>query len=548
MVIALRGFEDLDPDLVQQNQDEVTARIKEDNPTLYLKQGPFFGMLVYYHSLLSTRDQQNLVDYLNARSLSVMNADPVSALPELVDEAASNYRVSRLIGTRATGQVKIVVSDNISVVIGTGAEFQAAGKLYLTEQVFSAKLEPEQILDSGDRLLTEQDDGNWAFTIDVFASNPGEAYRLKKDTVIVPLIPPNRYVTSVAASDFVDGDATQSNEELLSRLQPGMAAQTVGNRVNNLALLTGDPAFERIIGMSIVGLGDAELTRDRPTIFPIKLGGRSDWYVRTREEAMQVGTSKTAVLIEKLLDGTGIWQMTFDREESAGIYEIISIRPPNTEATGGYEVVADVRSIDQTGDGFMPDLPTAEHAAYSAYQTITIQFHDDQTVVTDLELLSTATYECARHGLPQIAEIQAKLNDYDVRYTGADCLIKAPIPCFVSINLTIVKQSGTDDPDTASIQDAIVQEINRIGFTGRLYASQIHDVVHGYLSGAMGVSGLDLIGRLRYPNGTTKYLSAKDSLRIVAEEERMVSSRTVQFFATAADILVAVETSVPLNI
>ena len=240
--------------------------------------------------------------------------------------------------------------------------------------------------------------------------------------------------------------------------------------------------------------------------------------------------------------------MTFDREESAGVYEIDAIRPHGSTDDGGFEITEIVRSVDVTGDGFKPDVPTAEHAAFSSYQTITIRFHDDQTVVTDLTLLDIGTYECDRILMPLIAEAQAKLNLYGTRYTGADCLVKAPVPCFVTLHITITKPSGTADPDTSSITAALVREINQIGFTGRLYASQIHDIIHGYLEPAMGVSALDLHGRLLYPDGAFRNVRGADALRIVADEARMVSPRTVQFFATAADIAIIVETSVPLNL
>lgn len=548
MSIPFRSFAELDPADVQQHIDEIIARVREDNESLYLKQGPLFGVLGYYHALLATRTDAQLKDYLDARSLQTMIDNPASALPELVDEAASNFRISRKLGTAAIGTVTILVSDDISVVIGAETEFIAEGKSYFTEQVYTAKLEEEQVVSSGDRLLTQQADGNWAFTIEVVAERTGVEYEIKKDTIITPTTLPNNYVASYAASDFVGGLSDQTNEELLARCESGASAKTIGNRVNNLAMLLEVTAFSRIIGMNIIGLGNAELTRDRPTIFPVKLGGRTDWYVRTQEECLNETLSFEASLIEKQSDGTGIWQATFNREDSAGAFEIVEIKPYDSEDFGGFEVLETVRSVDVTGDGFKPDVPSGEHAAFSSYQTLTVRFHDDQTVVTDLDLLATAQYIGVRRRMPLIAEIQEHVNQYDVRYTGADCLVKAPIPCFVTIHLTISKQSGTSDPDTSSIKSALVRTINQIGFTGRLYASQLHDAVHGYLEASMGVSALDLRGRLLYPDGAFRYISGADALVIEPDEERMVSPRTVQFFASEADISIVVEANVPLNL
>ncbi len=326
-----------------------------------------------------------------------------------------------------------------------------------------------------------------------------------------------------------------------------MAAKTIGGPINNLALLLAQPEFERITQLSCIGLGNAELTRDRPTIFPIKLGGRSDWYVRTQEAVVYEAVAMTATLIEQRVDGTGVWQMTFEREASAGVFEIAKIRPAGNEDVGGFEILEDVRGIDTSGDGFIPDVTSAEHAAYSAYQTITIRFHDDQTDAGALTLGATADYDCERRLVPLIAEIQAFVNRYGVHDLGADCLVKAPVPCFVSLHITIAKQSGTADPDTDSMKNALVRLINGIGYVGRLYASQVSDVIHGYLDGNTGVSALDLHGRLRYPDGSLEYLRNRIVLTVPAAEERMVSPRTVQFFATVDDIAITVETDVPLN-
>ena len=169
MPVELRSLNDLNADDVVQNLAETVARVQEDNPTLDLRQGVFFSLLGYYHAVLAAQRQQNINDYLNARSLRVMEADPTLADTDLVDDVLSNFRVTRKPGEKARGEVTVVVNDDIPVVIGAGAVFEGRGQRFVTESVFTASVEDEILGGTGDRLLTPTADGNWAFTIDVVA-------------------------------------------------------------------------------------------------------------------------------------------------------------------------------------------------------------------------------------------------------------------------------------------------------------------------------------------------------------------------------------------
>jgi len=548
MTIAMQALDALDADLVSEQLAECVQRVQEDNPTLDLRRGVFAELLVYYHAVLSAQRQANINDYLRGRSLKALEEDPDldSVDGTLVDDVLSMFRLTRGQGSLAEGEVTVIVSDDVTVTVAEGSVWQGGGKRFVTPTVFTAKLEAAQVTADSDRLLKPTADGDWAFTITVVAEEEGSDSEIKKDTQVVPLVSPPNYVTSYAASDFTGGRSAETNSELLARLQEGVAAKTMSNRVNMQAMLREVETFSRIVHMSIIGLGNPEMVRDRHWIFPVSGGGRCDWLVRGQEQVIRQGIVKSAVLVDKGLDGRGVWQFSLGRDDAPGFYEVASVRPDDDGTfEGTFEILSDTRGLDVTGSGFVPDVADAVEAAYSRYQTATVQFRDSETDVTDADPGTRRDYRVEVRTVPLIAEIQDHVNGHDVRSYGADCLVKAPVPCFTQLSFTVSKRSGDDDPDLEAMKTALCAEVNRVGFVGALYASQLHDVVHQFLSGDQAASAIDMFGRIRYPDGTTRYLRSTEALRVPDDAAGGVTARTVQFFLSPEDVGISVATAIP---
>lgn len=546
MTIKLRNLNDLNTDDVAQNLTEVIARVQEQNPTLDLRRGVLHDLLAFYHALLATQLGANIKDYLSANSLDAIQRDPALADPALVDAVLSNFQVKRQPGTKAAGEVTIALSTNTTVIIAQGAVFQANGKRFLTEQVFTAKTEAGQINSSGDRLLTKVSDGRWVFTIPVVAADAGVSSLVRKDTLIVPETLPPNYITSFAASDFTGGRDAETNQALLARLQQGIAAKAPSNRVNMAAMLRADERFNRVVQTSIIGYGDAELIRGPRSILPINLPGRIDWYVRSEEQVVRKRLIKSAVLIEKTEDQRGIWQFSVDRNDAPGFYELANVRLPDMlGVSGGFTVALETRSLDLTGSGFFPDVSGAIEGAYTRFQTAIVQFRDHLTSTASFTIGVKKDYEVEARYVPLIGEIQDFISSRSVRSYGADVLVRAPVPCFVQLTLTINKRSGDADPDVNAVKAALAVAVNRVSFIGSLAASTLHDVIHGFLRNDMNVSAIDLFGRIRYANGSLRYLRSTEALTVPDEPGQMVSARTVQFFTAPEDIAIAVVSAVP---
>lgn len=550
MTLTFANFEiqdltSLDPAEVSQVQDRLITQLQEANPALDLKRGVFKDMLVYYHSILETAIRTDLSRYQSARSLQQIEADPTLADDGVVDGVLSNWGITRKIGTKATGSVAIELNQSQSVIVPAGSLFEANGLSYEATETFTARPLATQVQNSTDRILTQLSNGNYAFVIDVEASDVGDQYKLNAGTLVIPNRSIVAYVTSYAVSSFSDGTNTETNSELINELQLGVSAKTLSNRSNMRALLRDQEVFSSVTNQSIVGYGDPEMLRDRHTIFNVSYGGRVDWYIRGQATIQRTSLSVTATLMS-VSDTVGTWQFSMGKDVLPGFYEVDKLRrATDSETDGSFTVTLDDRGVDLTGSGFIPDIVTTAEGAYTAYQTATIQFEDTVTDASSLSLGDKGEYVAEITGLPLVAELQSFVGGRDTRSYAADALVKSPVPCFVRLFFEINKKAADAEPDLAGIRTALAEEINGLGFIGRLDGSLLTDVIQNFLTDNNSVTNLDISGRIRNPDGSISYLRDSDSIVVVDRPDRMTTAKTVQFFIEPDDIVIAVKSSIP---
>lgn len=544
----LSNLTDLDNADVQQVLEQLTTQLQELNPSLDLKRGVFKDIVAYYHAVLETAIRTNLERYQSARSLQQINANAVAADSTVVDEVLSNWGITRKTGTRAIGSVTIEISQARSVTIPANFTFSVNGLTYVATQTFTSRTSEGQISNPvTDRLLVQLSNGNWAFTIEVEAEDVGSKYKLNAGDTLNPDRTVVSFVASYATSTFNDGLDAETNEQLIADLQLGLAAKALSNRTNMRSYLRSIPALNLVTNQSIVGYGDAEMLRDQHTIFPVSYGGRVDWYIRGQETLQRLAVTVTATCVS-IAGSTSTWQFALNKNASPGFYEVTKVRRQlDANLNSGFEIILDSRSNDLTGDGFIPDITTIAEGAYTAFQTAIIQFVDTVTLVSGLAVGQTALYTCELIGTPLIQEIQTLVSSRDVRSYAADALVKAPVPCFVQVTLTLNKTTGTmiDADMIDKIKLAVIGVVNRTDFVGRLDGSYIIEAVHGLITDNISVTQLDLLGRIRRPDGTLQYLRDPDSIVIPEQPVKMVTAKTVQFFAEVADVSVNVASTIP---
>lgn len=547
MSIEVTDLTNLDVTAVQQSQQTLAELLQEYNPTLDMKRGVLHDLLLYLGGILETKSQTEVDRLRRSMSLQAVQEDPTLAETDVVDAIASNYRVSRLVGGTTSGTVTVVIDSQVVFTLAIGTIFEAQGKQFHTEQAFTSRASAADVTTTTDRVLTPRGDGTYSFDVEVVAAATGAAYDLSKNTLVLPNPSPSNFVTSYAASDFRGGSDTESNAELVSRLVYGLAAKALSGRINMSAAVRAETQFVRLVADSIVGYGDQEMLRDQHSIFPGSLGGRVDWYMRTQALPNSLGFTKTATLIDKTVDGYGTWQISFGRDEAPGFYEVTQITPLDRSYQGSYEITEDIRSEDLTAldnDGFLPDLVDWEESVYSRFQAVIIRFTDTDIETADLvEGVSTQDYSVTVKAMPLIGEAQDYAAGRDVRNVAGDILVKAPIPCFLQVSFNIELPPGQETPDVDQIADDLASLVNIYGFTGRLPASALADVVHNHLEGVASTSAIDMFGRIRRPDGVDRYLRSTELLEVPDEPDIMVSGRTVAFFLDPNDVAISVTTA-----
>ena len=170
---------------------------------------------------------------------------------------------------------------------------------------------------------------------------------------------------------------------------------------------------------------------------------------------------------------------------------------------------------------------------------------DTETDASSLAIGDKQTYDIRVINSNYIKELQDYLGSRDIRCFGADVLLKAPIPCFVQISMTVNKTAGDVDPDVSAMKNSIAAVVNGTGFIGRLDSSRILEATAGYIQNNISITDLNLLGRILTPDYGTTWLRSDDSLIVPTTAGPMVSAKTVQFFVSPEDISISVQTNIP---
>ena len=542
MPLSITSLTELDPALIAQVQAGMTQLIQERHPEIELGRGVFHDLVLHFSSVCNAVVRTEIARVLASRSLLAISQDPQLSDPILVDHVLSNFGITRKQGATATGQLTIVVTGDSNVVLSRNTVYVANGANYKLDAAYIAKPPGSQLFADNERLLEPRGDGTFTFTIPATAVATGVGGNLRRGTRFATEQPPARFVMAFAATDFAGGADTELNSALLQRLQLGVAAKVLCGRTNIEALFREQSQFGNTLHYSIIGFGNPEMQRDQHWIWPMSGGGRIDIYARTTALPQHVSLTKTATLIGRQ-GTTGIWQFAINRDDAPGFYEVLQILhltdPPET---AGFEILSDTRGRDLPETGIVPDVLTVTEAAYTAYQTAVIQFLDTETHVTDADLYATAAYSVVVETMPLIAELQLFTLDAKYRTLSADILVKAPVPCFLTINCDIEQAAGEPALDLAAIKMAIANLVNTQDFPGQLHASSIADVIHNFLSDRQAVGPIDMRGRIRRPDGHMLYVQSPSVLILPDSPSTLTTGRTTAFLLDPADIGLSVVT------
>lgn len=508
-------------------------------------------LLVRPAAVLEAANQQNIDRVRLASSLLALEADTTltdDADEEVVDRLASNYRLTRLDAEQSTGTVTIVLSALVEAVVPQTAVFtDPAGLTYSPTDSFVGKTDEDAVLATTDRLIEAVGDGTFSFTVDVEAVDMGVTGNLVRGTVLTTEETIASFDHAYAAADFTGGRDTETNTALIARIRSSWTSRTPATRGGLEGLLRAQEGYEDLIAVSTIGFGDAEQQRNH-SILPIAIPGVVDTFVRTQGPWESKQLTKTATLAATAMSGTrGVWQITLTRDNGP-IYKVDKVTLPEDAETGpGYTISLQTRGYDVSegdtpGTTFLPDVQAATEAALSRYQTLTLRFTDTDTPNDSWTVgVTTKDYVVAFRSLPGIAGLQDVVSDRATRSLVGDCLVRAPVPCFVTATISIDHDTGSEEVDEDAVQAAVAAAVNATGFNGSLPAPTLIAAAQSVLTAGSRVRAISMAGTIYRPAGTTAALSSATLLSVPDDPGNVVTSRTVCFFTSATDITIDVD-------
>jgi hypothetical protein len=348
-------------------------------------------------------------------------------------------------------------------------------------------------------VLQRLDDGNFAAVIELASETISPAANLPVGTQLVMTrdVYPSLLEATVIES-FVGGIEEDTLITLVPQLINGITSPVMTSRANISAQLKTLPNIN-IFDISVIGAGDVESVRDKHGLFPISQGGRGDIYIKTSNTIQTTTIVKTCELVETIDANNARYRCLLSREDAPAAYTVTSVR--GETSSKNLDVVHETRGVDLTGLTYAPDVVNYVEGAFSMFQTIMLEFVDNEMgrFGSTAEFPVRADYTIGYDYLPNIVEIQRHcINRSNVSMMG-DLLVKAAIPCKVSIGFSVVVQQGQTPPDINTLAATAMSAVTNTGFMNVLPASVIIEAVQKQLPTGMFVSDFSMSGDLLLP-------------------------------------------------
>ena len=539
MDLDIPSLENLDSEQFISAYELLSAKLRELLPTADLRRGMLHDInLMSAASIYAA--QRTVIDRLWAsRDLVEMEADPESFDSDDMDATAALYRVTRREATAASGYVAIILSSDARVSLSEGFEFLSGDISLVVSETTSSTTDEEEVED-GVVLLQELSSSSWVMLVPVEALVAGAAGNLPRNTALSYTSAPSTVTSAYVFEGLSGGSEEETNTSLMSRVLSGIAARSPASGLAIEALVRSALAdSDSLIALSVVGFGYEEQQRYH-SVFPIAFGGRVDVWTKGDVVPTSSVVVKSATFISSGETG-GTWQLSIAKDDAPGFYRIVGIEryddSPGTAASFSPTVIT--RGVDLEDLERTPDISDGEEAAFSVYQTAVVQFVDSITDTAGLSAGDTDSYRVYFQSPAQLTDMQAAVDDEDAAPVAGDVLIRGAVPCFVSFSCTVNVPEG-EEIDEEAISAALSEAVGRTEFDGTLPAAVLASVVQSYLTAGQTLTGIDMLGKIYRPDGTTRILHSADVLTIPEEQSRLVSPRTAVFFLLPSDVAINV--------
>lgn len=512
--------------------------IKENFPDVDLSPGSALADLVTKLAAYLQNELHNEITAVDqGKSIQQVLASSVATYTDTVDKIASNYNVTRNQGSRSSGLIKVYVSDKKTYYLSAGLGFTQPnlGFTFATTLDYMVTSSLDTVSDA--KLGLYEEDGRYFFIVPVLSTTTGNTNNTQvTDKTKFGLTASGSligFVSAEAFGNFSAGRNTESDQELITRFKEGMSTKAASSPKSILANLR--TAFPTVQTISIVGINDPELTRDKKNIFGFATPGMADIYTRTSDS---LETKFVQGISASNIGGT-TWSMAIDQSVAPGFYRIMSVTPSSLSSVNVDGTVYSVAGVTGTlvisniDYGFNSSttqanyLSDATDARLTKYQTAMVTFTYD-----DPKKATTGLFDVMFLYMPLIQDIQDYLLSDDNRVVSSDYLVKAVIPCDVSLGIRVYRKNSLDTLPLTDIKRDIYNYICSIPFGEDLVFSRIMDICHNYEIKRVDMP-VFLKGTIMVPSASpTKSITVTgdDTLVIPDMPELGITKNTVNFY------------------
>lgn len=500
---------------IQDTQLVIETFILESFPTADIAPGTVLSELVTkLAATLQNPIKNSITDLNQGNSISSAIESVTDTYNPIIDGIASNYNMSRGEGSKSVGKIKVIITDNSTNFLPIGFKFfQPVVKLnYVVTEEYRITTAPVNANDIA--LLPEG--ALWYFVVPVVAENIGSEYQISANAKF-SLDSSNLltgFVDAYAYGNFTTGLPIETDKVLIAKLQAGLTNKTLLTSKSILARL--QDLYPSVRDLSVVGSNDAEMTRNKHNLFSISTLGMADVYIRTSLGPETIQITKTATQTDN------VWSFSLGVDDYPGFYRIISILPTAQELTG---TLVSTPVYGYSTGGITPSnlITNNQEGRFTKYQTCEVSFtYDSDETEADFDVV--LSYQ------PDLVAIQDHLLSDEERIACADYLVKAALPCFVSVGLKL----HSNNPNVALPIDKIKQDIynyiNTIPFGDSLYVSKLIDICHNYDVRYVEFP-IQLSGDILADDGSIVTITSTDTLTIPTNLNIGISPKTTLFFA-----------------
>lgn len=486
---------------------------------------------------------------------------------ELAKALLSNYYQRVPDGAYATGYVSIIVNQLSTFSVPEGARFETDSMTYVTTQHIFAVTNDQAVSDSGvDRVLEPRSDGTWSIKVPVRAAEKGVAWSLPPGVSLRMRNPPAGFVEAITATAIAGGEDPVSLKDLLSRVSDSFAPRTYGSDAHLTAIVKSMFPHAHV---SVVGMGDRNMQRDRVNPLGISTGGMVDVYVATQSTLASQTIRTTATVISKTTtpfsQAAATLRVTLPPSVCAGVYPAsIRVYAPGTrtpiaaqlvilnaleipstayESLGSYthEVTQD---INQTM--FAPMTSGSAYQSLIIHATVRPESSYFAYAVNDVVDVDVEMFY-----MPHIREVHELLTSPAYKSSAVSTMVYGAVPCVVDIHAQIRLIDGDvfTDEEISEAKQRMVQAVARKGFRyGILSSSHIIDILHDYISGRSDVASYSVYLKGQIYGGGQLAMTAQPfvlegtELSIPDIPEYYISKDTTMFFTDVSRISLSYDT------